>query len=56
VFKESSFSKLKDTSEYLDMACRILTIKYMESEDGIKDHIESEDIDSFFLNKLLAGK
>jgi hypothetical protein len=52
--KEGQFDQLRDTSDYLDKACRILTIKYVTDEDKFRDCIETDYIDAFFLGKLLA--
>ena len=53
--KESQFAQLKDISNYLDNACRILTIKYVTNEEKFGDSIESQEIDAFFLKKLLTN-
>jgi hypothetical protein len=52
--KETQFDQLRDTSDYLDKACRTLMIKYDTNEDNFRDCIESDHTDAFFLDKLLA--
>jgi hypothetical protein len=53
--KESLFAQLKDISDYLDKACRILLFKYVQNEDKFSESTESDDIDAFFLDRLLAS-
>jgi hypothetical protein len=52
--KEKQLDQLRDTSDYLDKSCRILMRKYINNEERFRDCIESDDIEAFFLDKLLA--
>jgi hypothetical protein len=53
--KESLSVQLRDISTYLDTVCRILMNKYVNNEDGFKESIEADDIDAFFLDRLLSA-
>jgi hypothetical protein len=53
-FKESAFAHLIETSEYLDMTCRSLSRKYITNESKLRDHLNSSEIDPFFVDLILA--